>query len=255
MAAHVVKVLIWDLFERRSIRIIAAMSRFLVVIALLFLSACAGPAPEAPARIAVFGDSMMAWNGGNRASAPHRLSALLDEPVANYAMSGARITHPFPISSLMGFDIRRQYRKGDWEIILVNGGANDFFFECGCGFCGRTLNRLIAEDGQSGALPDFLRKLRGTNAQVIYVGYHRSRGLNGPVKACRDELDALDMRVAELAEAEAGIDFVALNDVFPVGDARYYAPDRVHPSRRGSAAIAARLKGPVERALASRAPE
>lgn len=226
------------------------MSRFLAAIALFLITACAGPAPDAPARIAVFGDSMMAWNGGQRASAPHQLATLLNEPIANFAMSGARITHPLPISSMLGFDIRQQYRKGDWDIILVNGGANDFFFECGCRLCGRTLNRLISADGQSGALPDFLRKLQETEARVIYVGYHRSRGLNGPVKGCRDELDALDARVALLADAEGGIGFVALNDVFPVGDARYYAPDRIHPSRQGSEAIAVRLKAPVERALA-----
>lgn len=217
------------------------MSRFFAIIALCLLGACAGPAPESPARIAVFGDSMMAWNGLNGASAPQTLARMLNEPVANFAVSGARVTHPLPISSLLGFDIRQQYRKGDWDVILVNGGANDFFFECGCGRCKRTLNRLISEDGQEGALPAFLLQLRTSGAQVIYAGYHRSRGLDGPAKGCRDELDALDARIERFAETADGISFVALRDVFPVGDPAYYAADRLHPSQRGSTAIAHRL--------------
>ena len=183
----------------------------------------------------------MAWNGLHGASAPHVLSRALKEPVANFAVSGARMTHPLPISSMLGFDIRQQYRKGDWDVGLVNGGANDFFFECGCGRCKRNLNRLISADGQKGALPRFLRRLRDGGAQVIYAGYHRARGLKSPARGCRDELDALDARVAVLAEAEDGIDFVALHDVFPEGDTSYYASDHLHPSQQGSAAIAARL--------------
>ena len=221
------------------------MSRLFVLLACALLSACAGPAPDAnidgPIRIAVFGDSMMAWNGLNGGSAPQTLSRILDEPVANFAVSGARVTNPLPISSMLGFDIRQQYRKGDWDVILVNGGANDFFFECGCGRCNRVLNRLVSPDGETGALPEFLLKLRETGAQVIYAGYHRSRGLDGPAKGCRNELDALDLRVERFAETHEGISFVTLRDVFPIGEPEYYAADRLHPSRLGSTAIAQRL--------------
>ena len=48
------------------------------------LAACAGPLPEDPARIAVFGDSMMAWNGLSNQSVAQELSRLVDEPVANF---------------------------------------------------------------------------------------------------------------------------------------------------------------------------
>ncbi len=245
------KCFLFEPFQSATVAHYGVMSRIFAIFALLLLGACAGPAPETPARIAVFGDSMMAWNGLNGASAPQTLARVLNEPVANFAVSGARMTHPLPISSLLGFDIRQQYRHGDWDVILVNGGANDFFFECGCGRCKRTLNRLISEDGQKGALPAFLRKLRDQGAQVIYTGYHRSRGLDGPAKGCRDELDALDARVQQLAEVEGGIGFVALNDVFPIGDPAYYAPDLLHPSHRGSAAIAQRLAPYVAEHLTS----
>jgi len=234
------------------------MSRLCVLLACILLSACAGVSPktgpeggpEVPARIAVLGDSMMAWNGLAGASAPQSLARILDEPVANFAVSGARVKNPLPLSSLVGFDIRRQYRKGDWDVVLVNGGANDFFFGCGCGRCDKVLNRLAGEDEQTGALLEFLVQLRETGTQVIYVGYHRSRGLDGPVKGCRNEFDALDARVEKFAETHSGIDFVQLQDVFPVGDPKFYAGDRIHPSPLGSATIAKRLAPVVQERLA-----
>lgn len=231
-----------------------AMSRVLSYLAfalILLLAGCAGKAPGGMSRIAVMGDSMMAWNGLASASTPDVLGQLLEEPVTNFAVSGARIRHPLPISSSLGFEIRRQFRKGPWEVILVNGGANDFFVTCGCRRCDARLDRMIAEDGRKGELTSLLLRLQAeTGAQIIYVGYHRARGLRSPARGCRDELDALEARVARLAALQEGISFVSLRDVFPRGDASYYASDILHPSPKGSAAIAARLVPHVTAALA-----
>lgn len=231
-----------------------AMSRFFGLMCasvLLLLAGCAGKAPDGMSRVAVMGDSMMAWNGLLDASVPDVLGEALQEPVTNFAVSGARVRNPLPISSTLGFEIRRQFRKGPWEVILVNGGANDLFLTCGCRRCDARLGRMISDDGLMGELPDMLKRLRAeTEAQVIFVGYHRARGLRSPARGCRDELDALDARVALLAEAEEGISFVSLRDVFPRGDASYYASDILHPSPKGSAAIAARLAPHVAQALA-----
>lgn len=229
------------------------MTRFrfclLLLASLAFPSACAGPAPDKPARIAVVGDSMMAWNGLSGGSAPQALARQIGEPVVNFAVSGARMNNPLPISSTLGFEIRRQFRKGPWKVILVNGGANDLFMSCGCGACSRTLDRLVQPDGQAGWLPDLLLQLRDTGAEVIYVGYHRARGLRSPARGCRDELDILEDRAAAFAEKTPGVSFVGLRDVFPVGDATYYASDILHPSPKGSATIAARLADYVRDAL------
>ena len=239
------------LFFRSVSGTVTDMSRLFALLALLGLAACAGPPPESAARIAVFGDSMMAWNGLAGHSAPQELARLLDEPIVNFAVSGARMKNPLPISSLAGFDIRQQFRRGDWDVVVVNGGANDFFFACGCGFCDGVLDRLISEDGGRGAVPAFLRKLRADGARVVYAGYHRSRGLRGPAKSCGNELDALEDRLERFAEGNEGITFVSLRDVFPVGDPAYYAVDRLHPSPLGSAAIANRLAPHVAQALAT----
>lgn len=224
------------------------MRPILAFVLIALFGGCAGPLPEGSARVAVFGDSMMAWNGISDQSAPDVLSELIGEPVANFAVSAARMSHPRGISGAAGFDVRKQYRPGDWSVIIVNGGANDVFFECACHSCEGLVDAMISTDGQNGTLPFHLFQMRSTGADVIYVGYHRSRGLNGPAKGCRDELDAIDARVAKLAEREKGISFVSLQTVFPIGDPAYYALDRVHPSPKGSAAIAARM-APVVRDL------
>jgi len=220
--------------------------RFCILFMALMLTGCL-PAGrlEPEARIAVYGDSMMAWNGTFRKSTPDVLEVLLGEPVQNQAVTAARISNP--VNPLL--DIRNQYGRGLQRVAVVNGGANDMFFECGCGRCATSVDRLISEDGQSGEIPDFLRRLRADDLQVVFVGYHRSRGLIGPAKGCKNELDALDLRVAAFAASEPGVRFVSLQDVFPPGDPAYYALDRIHPSILGSVTIAKRLAPHVEDAL------
>ena len=229
--------------------VMGCLGKITAFLGLLFCVACAGPLPDGQSRIAVLGDSMMAWNGAVGQSAPHHLGDLLQEPVANFAMTGARMSHPINLPISAGYDIRKQPRKGPWEVVIMNGGANDFFFECGCEACGPVLDRMISADGIAGEIPQFINAVRQQGVPVIYVGYHRSRGLAGPVKACKDEFDTLDERVALLSDRMPGVSFVNLQTVFPEGDPTYYAFDRMHPSPKGSAAIAERLAPEVRRVL------
>ncbi len=233
-----------DLLQRMG-----CLGKITAFLGLLLCVACAGPLPDGKSRIAVLGDSMMAWNGAVGKSAPHHLGDLLQEPVANFAMTGARMSHPLSLPVSAGYDIRRQPRKGPWEVVIVNGGANDFFFECGCIACDPVLDRLISADGMKGEIPQFLSGVRKQGVPVIYVGYHRSRGLAGPAKSCKDELDTLDARVELLSKKLPGLSFVSLQTVFPEGDPTYYTFDRLHPSPKGSAAIAERLEPEVRRVL------
>ena len=223
---------------------------FVFLAALVLLASCGGRPPEGSSRIAVLGDSMMAWNGLHGASTPQVLSARLQEPVTNFAVSGAMVNNPLPISSTLGFELKFQYRDGPWEVIVVNGGANDFLVGCGCRRCERRLARLISQDGQTGELPRFLLGLRDrSGARIIYVGYHRARGLNSPARHCRDELDELEARVERLANMQELLSFVSLKTVFPSGDASFYERDRIHPSPKGSAAIADALLPAIRAAL------
>ena len=197
------------------------------------------------ARIVVYGDSMMDWNSERGASTPDALAKLLNEPVENRALTAARISHPYnPL-----FDIRKQEVAGPWDVAIVNGGANDMLLECGCGPCARNLTRLISKDGQTGQIPDFLRKLQSQGTHVIFTGYHRPRQMNTPLRGCGDEIDVLETRIRKLSATEPNISFARLDDVFPAGDTSFYDVDRFHPSEKGSAVMAQALLPYVQKAL------
>ena len=215
------------------------------LVALAVLFGCAAGSGSQEARIVVYGDSMMDWNRSAGASAPDVLAGLLGEQVENRALTGARISHP--INPL--FDIRKQAKPGAWDVAIVNGGANDMLLECGCGPCARNLTRLISKDGQTGQIPDFLRRLRAEGSQVVYAGYHRPRNMNTPIRGCGDEVDVLETRLRKLARSEPGITFARLDEVFPAGDTSFYDVDRFHPSVKGSAALGQALLPYVQEAL------
>ena len=134
--------------------------------------------------------------------------------------------------------IPMQFRKGPRDWIIVNGGGNDLFFGCGCDGCDRVMTRLIAKDGTRGAVSVLLKKLLDTGAQVIYVGYLRSPGRGSPIDACREEGDELEARIAHLAHRMRDVHYLSNQYLVPRGDLSFHALDRIHPSIKGSKAIA-----------------
>lgn len=50
-----------------------------------------------------------------------------------------------------------------------------------------------------------------------------------------------------MARETAAVEFADISTLFPAGDASYYVADRIHPSPKGSQAIAARLIAIIER--------
>ena len=208
-----------------------------LLLGLITFCACTANVQQEGARVVVYGDSMMDWNSSSGNSTPDVLEKLLGEPVQNQAVKGARMSHVlFPL-----LDIRRQSIPGDWRVIIVNGGANDMLFECACGPCSRNLNRLISESGNTGDLPDFLKKLRDTGAEVIFTGYHRPRQISSPVRGCKNEVENLERRVARFADTQERITFASMAEAFPIGDTSFYDFDRIHPSIKGSHELAKKL--------------
>ncbi|MDE4132913.1 SGNH/GDSL hydrolase family protein [Phaeobacter sp. QD34_3] len=212
---------------------------FLIALFALFsLIGCGeAPARKPEARILVMGDSMLAWNGGTGQAVSDAIEDALKEPVVDRSVIGARMIYPLPLTGAAGLNIRKQFRAGDWDWIVVNGGGNDLWLGCGCIACARKLDRLAAEDAQSGAIPDLMRKLRETGARVIYTGYLRSPGRGSPIDHCKTDGQELDRRIALLAEDTEGLFFLSLDGLVPHGDLSFHAVDRIHPSIRGSAAI------------------
>lgn len=213
----------------------------------LFFSAILACGLAAPAmadgglKVLAMGDSLLASHKVSGRSVTGVMSRFLGVRVVDHSVAGARMLYKLPITGSMGFNISKQFRRGDWDWIVLNGGGNDLWFGCGCKRCDRKINRLIAKNGARGEIPKLVRKLRSTGAQVVYVGYLRSPGVGSPIEHCRDEGDELERRIAALAETDAGIHFLSLADMVPHGDRSYHAIDMIHPSLKGSREIAVRV--------------
>ena len=192
-------------------------------------------------RILVIGDSLIASHSISGRGVAGRLSQILRVPVKDNSVAGARMIYNLPITGAMGLSIPKQFREGDWDWVIVNGGGNDVWLGCGCNRCERKINRMIARDGRRGVIPGLVSRIRQSGARVLYLGYLRSPGFDTPIEECKDEGDDLEARIARLAVLDRGIFFHSITDLVPHGDLSFHAIDRIHPSLKGSAAIAQRL--------------
>lgn len=228
------------------------MFRFVACFCLLFLSAaCTESVSRGDgARILMMGDSLLASNSMTRRNVSRVLEQALGEEVIDRSVPGARMIYHLPISGAAGFSIPQQFREGDWDWVVLNGGGNDLWLGCGCHACERKLDRLVRKDGRGGEIPALIAKLRKTGAKVAFVGYLRSPGRGSPIESCKDEGDELERRIALFAEMMDGVYFVSLQDLVPYGDRSYHTWDMIHPSAKGSAAIAARIAKVIAEASA-----
>ncbi|TCL01301.1 lysophospholipase L1-like esterase [Shimia isoporae] len=196
---------------------------------------------NASPRILAMGDSLMAWHTVSGRSIANAVGDALNEPVANHSVSGARIIYSLPVSGAMGMRISNQYRKGDWDWVVLNGGGNDLWMGCGCGACDNRMDRMISKDGRKGAIPHLVDSLRGTGAKIVYVGYLRSPGAWSPIEGCKAAGNELENRIAKLAKILPEMHFVSLQDLVPHGDRSYHGMDMIHPSVKASREIGQRV--------------
>lgn len=192
-------------------------------------------------RILLLGDSLMAMHGMKGRSVSHAMEHALQEPVTDRSVMGARFIYVLPVSGSAGMNIAKQYRPGEWDWVVLNGGGNDVLFGCGCGPCTTRIDRLISGDGSRGIIPGFVSRLRATGARVIYVGYMRTPGVTSPIEHCVDDGNEMDRRFGRLAARDGGVYFLSLDGMVPHGDRSYHALDLVHPSVKGSAEIGRRI--------------
>lgn len=244
-----------------AIRIPGTLILALLMGAILFVAGCSQPVSRnavedipvadpvqkpvvsrnASPRILAMGDSLMAWHSVSGNSIAHAVGDALNEPVANHAISGARVIYKLPVSGAMGMKIANQYKKGDWDWVVLNGGGNDLWLGCGCGACDKRMGRMISEDGRKGAIPHMVDSLRGTGAKIVYVGYLRSPGAWSPIEGCKDDGDRLEARIKKLADIVPEMHFVSLEDLVPHGDRSFHAMDMIHPSLKASREIGQRV--------------
>ena len=215
----------------------------LIFLALFLLTACSEPITQAAqqTRILAVGDSLLAWNAASDDAISDEVARQLGEPVLDRSVVGAHVIYNLPISGALGLRIASQYRPGNWDWVIMNGGGNDLWLGCGCGECDARMTKMLSADGSSGAIADLVAQARRDGAKVVYVGYLRSPGRNSPIEGCKAVGDAFDARLAKMAKRERGVFFVSNADLVPEGDLSFHAFDRIHPSIKGSRAIGARV--------------
>ncbi|MEL7091498.1 MAG: SGNH/GDSL hydrolase family protein [Pseudomonadota bacterium] len=218
------------------------MRVIVALLACLMLVACVEGVPKGgKARVLAMGDSLMAWNSGRGQSVAHALEARLAAPVVDRSVPGASFLYGLPITGSLGLRIERQFVEGDWDWVVLNGGGNDFLLRCNCSRCDRVLDRLISADGTQGEVPALVTRVRATGAQVAYLGYLRTPGVTSSIERCGAIGDRFEARLARMAARDAGVVFVSNAGLVPDGDRSFHAQDLIHPSAKGSAAIAARV--------------
>ncbi len=212
------------------------------------LLATTAHAKDGQPRIVAIGDSLMAWHRGANLSIADEVSKGLSEPVVNRSISGARIIYGLPITGALGMKIANQFREDRVDWVIMTGGGNDFMMGCGCGACERRMAKLISADGGRGEVPKLISDIRKTGARVVYVGYLRSPGVGSPIESCKDEGDEFEARLGKLAKRDKGLYFLSLQDLVPSGDRSFHGADMIHPSRKASRAIGARITRLIQKA-------
>ncbi len=211
------------------------MRTFLVLCLLMGLSNCGLASRQTDGDILVIGDSVMAWNRSGAGDIGSAMEAQLGREVVNRAALGAQI-RAGSFGTLGGLSIPDQLSAGPWTWVVMNGGANDLGFSCGCTSCDAEIDLLISSDGTTGAIPDLIAKARRQQAKVLWVGYYEAPN-SSAFRGCRPGLVELERRVAEYAQTHEGVFFIDSEDVFDPTNLGLFAPDQTHPSAAGSAVI------------------
>lgn len=208
---------------------------FRLILVLLTL-ATAAPAQEGP-RVLAMGDSIIAWNSFSGRSVGHYLARALDADLTRAARPGARFSNDSALGRATGFDVRAQYPGGRFDVIVINGGANDMGADCDCSACTPVLDGLIGAD-LSGEIPAYLEQLTATGAQVVWLGYYKT-GFSNAFSGCTPYINELEARVARLADRTEGLTFIDSEAAIDPRTRDHFANDGLHPSPTGSARIGA----------------
>ncbi|MFL4469257.1 SGNH/GDSL hydrolase family protein [Tateyamaria armeniaca] len=197
------------------------------------------PAVAEPLRILAIGDSILAWHKWTGRDIPSEMGSILGAEVQNDAVAGARFSNASTLGRAAGFDVRAQFRRGPWDIVLMNGGANDFLADCGCNACDTVLDGLIAAD-LTGEVATMIAEVLTSGVEVVWMGYYAS-ARSGQFTGCRPYLVEYDARLARLADQTPGLTFIDSEAAVDRDDRSLFAFDGIHPSPKGAQRIGAYL--------------
>lgn len=184
-------------------------------------------------RILAIGDSFFDYHVATGESIPDEIGKVLQQRVVNRAEGGAMFSGGDEIT-----DIPDQYKAGEWDWVVLDGGGNDLNDKCGCNACDDELDALISLNSQSGVIPDLIARMRADDAQVVYMQYPEiPADAESGFAQCEQAFMELAYRVNQLALNTEGFWLVDASDVVPAGDPSFFVSDNVHPSIKGTAVI------------------
>ena len=209
------------------------MKLALLAFLLTCLAACTSlrGTPSADVRMIAVGDSILDWNRKSGEDIPTLVAQQTGLPVFNNAISGAKFVGRFAVP--------RQYRSGDWDWVIVDGGGNDLTGNCDTPEAAEVvLDRLIDDEDLSGAYASFLLPITEQGTQVIIMGYVSISIAGGPFATCEFALNDLRDRQMKLANSNSSVLFMDTRDVIAPDNLAAYDADLIHPSPLGGALIA-----------------
>jgi acyl-CoA thioesterase I len=243
-----------------TIKELASIGRsrpFFTTAALSILASCGEVVPlhdietvtrAATPRILAMGDSMLAWHRPSHQSISDALEQQLNEPVIDRSVIGARHNYALPITGALGLNIGKQYREGNWDWVVLNGGGNDLWFGCGCLACDTTIDKMISSTGENGKIPTLVSRIRSRGARVIYLGYLHSPGVFSLIDHCKDDDIEFEKRIAAMAAAHDGVYFLPVSKLAPSGDRSFHSADMIHPSIKANKIIAEKIASIIREA-------
>lgn len=201
----------------------------------------AGPKDD----ILVIGDSMLEWHSFKRASIPHVLAKQSKRKVENRAASGAKLYLSGAEGNARSV-IPAQYTKGDWNWVVVNGGANDLLVKCGCNRCDDVLDRLITKDAKEGVLPELTARIRKDGPNVVLLAYYQGNERRNMFSKCERVIKELTQRQRVLASRLAGVELVRSKPAISPSNRSHFALDGIHLSRKGARRVGVLLARRLE---------
>lgn len=215
------------------------------------MAACVAVAAMNPAYagakddILVIGDSMLEWQSLRGAAIPQVLAKLSKRKVESRAATGAKLYLTGAEGNARSV-IPAQYTKGDWNWVIVNGGANDLLVKCGCSRCDPVLDRLISKDTTKGVLPKLAERIREDGPRVILLAYYQGNARRNLFSRCEAAVKELTERQRRLANRLKGVELVRTKPAINPSNRRHFALDGVHLSRRGTRRVGALLARALE---------
>ena len=187
------------------------------------------------ASIIAVGDSVFEWHLWTGRSAPERLGQALDRPVYNAAISGALVTDGVEES------IPNQYIEGDWDWVIVDGGANDLADLCQCNECTVTQNNIEK------TISEFVTDRTAEGQRVVLWSYYvLPDNARFGFENCHDDFDELRQRHKTIADADPNVIWVNGADIISGEKSRHFYADRIHPSRLAAKMIGQQIAQAIE---------